>query len=411
MNDTIIINATNLGKYIDGIGMRVLNLLKELSRIESHHRFIIYVNRSCAEHIKDIRLLDHCELRWVSGVISPDHGFRGHLPRLLFANYLGLKYRRSVIFALSQLEVALFRRNQIITVHDIIPLLFKSLHKKQYFYFKYILKFALHRARWIITPSHHTKVLLMKKYGLDNSKIRVIPSGVSGSLFAKAQRRKIQEDGKFILFSGRLVPMKNVAGVLGAFSLIKEKVPHNIVITGHCMKEESRAAATALLREYSIEHDRVEFKGHVSAAEMEDLLNRASLVVFPSFYEGFGLPPLEGMAHGCPVVVSNVASLPEVCGDAAEYVDPSDVHSIARGMYRLLTDGNLRKRMVTKGLQRARQFQWKQTVRQHMCVFDDVLAQQVSSDVGNFKWRLTGALQANSMLGMILSSIFRLHVK
>lgn len=412
MSNTIIINATCLGKYIDGIGMRVLNLLREFSQIESHHRFIIYVNRSCAEHIKDIRFPDHCELRWVSSVISPDHGFRGHLPRLLYSNYLGLKHWRSVIFVLSQLEAILFRRNQITTIHDIIPLLFKSFHKKQYIYFKYILKYVLRRARWIITPSHHTKALLLERYGLDDSRIQVIPNGVRDSLFANVQQRIEAAESKFILFSGRLVPMKNVAGVLAAFSLIKDKVSHKVIITGHCMRVKSKEWAAAQLSKYSIEQDRVEFKGHVSAGEMEDLLNRASLVVFPSFYEGFGLPPLEGMAHGCPVVVSNVSSLPEVCGDAAEYVDPTDVHSIASGMYRLLTDAELREQLVAKGFRQAKQFQWRRIARQHINIFEDaMLAQRPVLDESSYKWRLAGALHANSFLGVLVSSIFKLHIK
>ncbi|MBM2841610.1 MAG: hypothetical protein HW412_2138 [Bacteroidetes bacterium] len=412
MNDTIIINATCLGKYIDGIGIRALNLLRELSQIESSHHFIIYLNRSCTEHVNDIRFPDHCEVRWVSSVVSPDHGFRGHLPRLLYSNFLGMRHWGSTIFLLSQLEAIFFRRNQIITIHDIIPLLFKSLHKKQYFYFKYILRHVLHRARWIITPSHHSKGLLVEKYGLAESKIQVIPCGVRDSLFANTRQRMRTDDGKFILFSGRFVPMKNIAGVLGSFRLIKDRVPHNLVITGHCTKGKSEEVEMALLNEHSIERDRVEFKGHVSAEEMEALLNRASLIVFPSFYEGFGLPPLEGMAHGCPVVVSNVSSLPEVCGDAAEYVDPHDVHNIADGMLKLLTDGDLRKQLVQKGLQQARKFQWKRIVRQHISIFDEALfARRAAIRTGNLKWRLAEVLQANSLLGVMLSSIFKFHVK
>ncbi|MFN0157374.1 MAG: glycosyltransferase family 4 protein [Bacteroidota bacterium] len=373
MNSHIVVNATNLGRYIGGIGVYALNLLKELPQLDSDHHFIIYINRSCAVHVNEIPFPDNCELRWVSSVVSPDHGFMGHLLRLLYSNYLGLKHRSSLVFAASQLEAILFRRNQIIMVHDIIPLLFRTLHKKQYYYFKYVLSHVLHKTRWIITPSNHTKELLVQTYGINESKVGVIHNGVRDSLFEKGQGRQEKSDGNFILFSGRMVPMKNLVGVLKAFSLIQEKISHRIVITGHdggrLLKRISKTSTDG----YSPVTARVEFKGHVSAKEMDDLMNHASVLVFPSFYEGFGLPPLEGMAHGCPVVVSNVSSLPEVCGDAAEYVDPCNVQSIAEGMYRVLTNSAVRKHLIEKGLERSKLFSWKDSARQHLRLFDQAI--------------------------------------
>jgi glycosyltransferase involved in cell wall biosynthesis len=373
MNSAIVINATNIGRYIDGIGVYTLNLLRELSQLGGHHRFIVYLNRSCASQVEEIQFPDLWEIHWVSSLMSPDHGFKGHFIRLLFSNYLGIKHRHSVLWVTSQLEAILMRKNQIITVHDIIPLLFPKLHKKQCFYFKYILKHVLHRTRWVITPSHHTKELLVERYGIDESKVHVIHNGVRDSSRDDLQDSPTRPDGEFILFSGRMVPMKNLAGVLDAFNLIKDKVPHRVVITGHNRKHSSSDASTDVPSNPALGGDRVEFKGHISSGAMEQLMNEASLLVFPSFYEGFGLPPLEGMAHGCPVVVSNVSSLPEVCGDAAEYVDPKDIHSIADGMYRVLTEGSLRRSMIKKGLERAKGFSWEKSAKEHLAVFDDAI--------------------------------------
>jgi glycosyltransferase involved in cell wall biosynthesis len=373
MSAAIVVNATNIGRYIDGIGVYTLNLLRELSQLGGHHRFIIYLNRSCADQVEGIRFPDHWEIHWVSSLMSPDHGFKGHFIRLLFSNYLGLKHRHSILWVTGQLEAILMRKNQIITVHDIIPLLFRKLHKKQYFYFKYVLKLVLSNARWIITPSYHTQGLLVERYGIDESRVHVIHNGVRDSSRDDSRDSSARSDGEFILFSGRMVPMKNLGGVLDAFNLIKDKVPHRVVITGHNRRNSSSDASTAVPSNRAVGRDRVEFKGHVSSKEMEDLLNRASLVVFPSFYEGFGLPPLEGMAHGCPVVVSNVSSLPEVCGDAAEYVDPKDIHSIADGMYKVLTEGSLRRSMIKKGFARARRFSWEKSAKEHLAVFDEAI--------------------------------------
>lgn len=357
MRDTIIINATNLGRFIDGIGVYVLNLVQELVRLDSNCFFVVYVNRTAAPHLNDIILPEHFELRWVSSIVSPDHGFKGHFLRLLFSQYLGLKHRRSPIFAASQLEAILLRKNQFITIHDIIPLLFRTLHKKQYYYYRYLLSRVLRRSRAVITPSQHTKKMLIEHYGLERSKIHVIHNGVRSILAGvKCERSEVP----YIVFCGRLVPMKNLHGVVSAFNAIKDRVPHKLLIIGRLRHKKM----LKLFR--GVDLERVEFQGHVSATEMECVLQNASLLVFPSFHEGFGFPPLESMAHGCPALVSNVSSLPEICGDAAEYVDPNDIESIAAGMYRLLTDEYLRKRLIANGYSRVERFQWRTAAIRHL---------------------------------------------
>ncbi len=368
MTEPIIINATNLGKYMNGLGVYTLNLIRELSEMETDSRFIIYVNRSCREHLQNIHFSGRCDVRWVSSVISPDHRFRGHFLRLLYANYLGVKHRHSLHFVATQLEAIFFRRNQVITIHDIIPLLFRTSHKKLYFYFKYMLGFVLRRAKVTITPSQHTKDLLVQVYGLPASRVKVIHNGVRQALHSAVEGDRLVEN-QFILFTGRLVQMKNVAGLLSAFSLIKDKVPHKLVLTGHGTKAMKMELERLRRSMYPIDDDRIVFTGHVSSEEMETLLDHASLLVLPSFYEGFGLPPLEGMAHGCPVVVSQGSSLPEVCADAAVYVDPNDIHSIASGILKMLTDPQLRQTMVVRGMERAQRFRWEDSAAQHMQVF------------------------------------------
>jgi glycosyltransferase involved in cell wall biosynthesis len=308
----------------------------------------------------------------VNKAVSPDYRFRGHLVRLLYSNYLSLKHPRSVIFVATQLEAIFFRSNQIITIHDIIPLLFRKSHKKQYFYFKYLLNFALRRAKSIITPSQHTKNLLMDVYGLDDGKVQVIHNGVRQSLHTVADQH-VAEEGEFILFTGRLVGMKNFDGLLRAFSLIKDSVPHRLVITGHGTKQMKKRLQKLRLQDCNIEEGRVIYRGHVPSEEMERLYNKASLLVFPSFYEGFGFPPLEGMVHRVPVMVSKVSSLPEVCADAALYVDPYDIHSIASGMYKMLTDPQLRQLLIVKGVERVQHFRWEDSAKRHVQLFAEAL--------------------------------------
>jgi glycosyltransferase involved in cell wall biosynthesis len=406
MRRPIVINATNLGSYLNGIGVYVLNLLRELALNSNGAPCIVYVNRSAKKYVEEIPFGPEWDIRWVNRFTSPDLGFKGHCVRLLVAQWLGLRHWRHVIFSASQLEVIFFRRNQIVMIHDLIPLLFRSLHKKQYHYFRHILPRVLHRARWIVSPSNHTKEAIVKEYGMQAGKIRVIHNGVSR---VHESRECSGVVDAYILFSGRMSPLKNLPGVLKAFSLIEDKIPHRMIVTGGDRRRRRRTDLPAPAE--CVVGDRVEFRGHVSPDEMENLLSGASLVVFPSFYEGFGLPPLEGMAHGCPVVVSNVSSLPEVCGDAAEYVDPADPASIAHGMLNLLTNRELRDIRVTSGLQRARTFLWKDSALHHLALFHIAIKQcdHRRSAIPPLQWRIGLALQANPVLALIASWFFRHH--
>ena len=115
--------------------------------------------------------------------------------------------------------------------------------------------------------------------------------------------------------------------------------------------------------------DRVEFTGYVDDDQLKQLYRKAKLFLFPSLYEGFGLPPLEAMACGCPVIVSKAASLPEICGDAAYYVNPYDVEDIAKGIYTVLTDEGLQKELIRKGLQRVKLFSWEKSARELINIF------------------------------------------
>ena len=119
--------------------------------------------------------------------------------------------------------------------------------------------------------------------------------------------------------------------------------------------------------------DRVVFLDYVPEKDLPHLYSEAAAFVFPSLYEGFGLPPLEAMACGCPVIVSNAASLPEVCGDAAYYVDPYDVESIAEGIYKVLMNEILRQDLIAKGLERVKLFSWEKAAKEHLKVFEEVL--------------------------------------
>ena len=175
----------------------------------------------------------------------------------------------------------------------------------------------------------------------------------------------------YVLFVGTLEPGKNVARVIEAFDGIADDLPgHELVLLGDkgwLYEGIFEAAARARHR------DRIRFLGHVPDEDVVDFMNHCELLVFPSLYEGFGLPPLEAMACGAPVLASTAASLPEVLGDAALLVDPYSVDELAAGMARVLLDPELRGELRARGLERAARFTWERTADETLGVLRSVI--------------------------------------
>jgi len=290
--------------------------------------------------------------------------------RLIYSNYLSIKHWKHLLFNTSQLEINFFRKNQVVTIHDVIPLLFKQYHLKQYPYFKFVLTYGLKYAKYVLTPSEHSKNLLKQIYHLSDERIKFIHNGAN-TLGLNNKESESNAEGKFILYIGRLSKMKNIINLLKAFSFIGDQINHNLVIVGD--------SETTLQTEMKIAgisdriKKRVIFKKNIDEESKCALMKSASLLVFASLYEGFGLPPLEAMACGCPVIVSNNSSLPEVCGDAAYYINPQSPHNISNAIITVLRDNNLRDELINKGLERAKQFSWTISAAQHLNVLEHVI--------------------------------------
>jgi glycosyltransferase involved in cell wall biosynthesis len=368
--NTVIINATNIGYKFHGIGVYSLNILKELTRLDTDLIFIVYLNKSCKQHIEEINFPDNFIVKWVSSIISPDKNFKGHILRLLYSNYLSIKHWKYLLFNTSQLEINFFRRNQVVTIHDVIPLLFKEYHRKQYPYFKIILTYGLKYAKYVLTPSEHSKDLLQQIYNLPDERIKFIHNGASTIGLSKRVPDNNPE-GKFILYIGRINKMKNIKNLLIAFSLIGNKIDHKLIIVGD---NETTLQTEMKLAGLSAEiKKRVIFKQDIDEESKCALMKSASLLVFASLYEGFGLPPLEAMACGCPVIASDNSSLPEVCGEAAYYVNPQNPQDISNAIITVLNDNTLRNELINNGLKRAKQFSWTNSALEHLNVLEHVI--------------------------------------
>ena len=305
--------------------------------------------------------------------VFPDHaGMSYHAPALVFGSGLF-----SAVFSpprnLSDFDLIhcptvtapfFFRPDAkvVMTVHDLVPLLYPEWQtRRRVLYFKYILK---HRFRFVdrfIAVSHSTRRDLTHHFHIPEHKIAVIHEGVSEQFKPASASRE-----EFILAVSTLEPRKNFKRIIEAFVSLrkKEKTRDRLVIVG-----KEGWLFEDIMRVPAAFQDDIVFTGYVSEAELIHLFQTARCFVYPSMYEGFGLPVLEAMACGCPVITSNTSSMPEVAGDAALLVDPCVVDDIEDAICKLTNDPALCAELSAKGIQRASEFSWRRTAQQTLDVY------------------------------------------
>jgi glycosyltransferase involved in cell wall biosynthesis len=233
---------------------------------------------------------------------------------------------------------------------------------------------AMTRAPAIIAVSHTTKRDLVRHLGVPGGRISVVYEGLDHDLFRPVPDRIVEPP--YVLFVGSEHPRKNVAGLLRAFAGLKRDPRFGslrLVKVGAAGSGEApfRRPTLALVRELGLERD-VLFTEEVPDEDLPAYYSGAACLVLPSFYEGFGFPPVEAMACGCPVVVSTAGALPEIVGPAALRVPPHDVDGLAAAMRTLLTDAAVRDRLRTAGLERARAFSWDRAAAETLRVYRTV---------------------------------------
>lgn len=274
----------------------------------------------------------------------------------------------------------------VVTVHDLLDHMYKAstdsgLKRAAHFQ---LTKRVLRRAARIFAVSHFSKKDTENYFNVPAEKIEVIYNALDERFklghASEADRQLIAEryqvNYPFLLYAGRISPHKNVVRIIEAFSLLKNQLVEEgcfedlrlIIIGDEVSRHPDLRRAVVKSR---MQND-VRFLGFVPIEILRIFYDLAKIFVFPSLYEGFGLPPLEAMAHGTPVVTSNTSSIPEVVGNAAVMVNPENVFEIQRALHRVLLDQQLREKLKARGAEQAQKFSWEESVTRMLKVYHEV---------------------------------------
>jgi glycosyltransferase involved in cell wall biosynthesis len=375
----VAVNASVLGDRPTGLGIYAVNLIQELAAL--HPGLLVYTSTD-----RDLPR-DLIEVRRIPTAVRPERGMLGHAARLLWLQQAALtgRIRRDGVTLLINLVPEGFLLGgfpQATVVHDLLPLRYPEEYPRHQYYFRLLVPWVLGASRVVIADSENTRRDIERAYRIPAHRVRVVPAGYNEHVFHPGRPGVgpgVAEDPPFVLFVGNILPHKNLLRLLDAFTLVTRRVACRLVIRGdghpvHVREIRDRVETLEC-------RDRIEFRPYVSMEDLGALYRAARLVVLPSLYEGFGLTALEAMACGTPVVASNTSSIPEVAGDAALLVDPTDAVEMADAIHRGLTDDRLRTELTRRGLARARLFSWQRTAKELLAAVAESAAAPDERDI------------------------------
>jgi len=367
----IAIDARKWRDY--GIGTYIRNLVRHMARLDRTTEYVLIVQPADIEIAADLGE----NFRTV-----PDWS-RNYSVREQFTVPLDLRRERIDLFhAPHYVLPPLTPCKSVVTIHDCIHLRFPQYlpNRLAYVYARSSLWMATHRAARVLTVSETSKRDILRYFNVPEKKIDVIYNAIDerlGEAPTAAEvdqvRERYQLNDPFILYAGNIKPHKNLERLIEAFYRMRRGPLEHIKLL--IIGDEISKYATLRRTVHRLKlHKHVRFFGFVPDKTLASLYRLASVFVFPSLYEGFGLPPLEAMAAGTPVITSNVSSLPEVVGDAAILIDPYDLDAIADAMRRVLTDEALRQDLRARGLARVKEFSWDRSISRVREIYGEVLA-------------------------------------
>lgn len=258
----------------------------------------------------------------------------------------------------------------VMTIHDVAFLTYpKSFSKLFQLYYSFLITFNIKRADQIITISEASKKEILRLFPEVEPKINIIALGINN----KYRVLNNIQNKKQILYVGSINERKNLIGMIEAFEKLPKELSYDLVIVGNFSNLFSISDKMQEVLKRAKNNKKIIFKEGLDDEALINEYNISTIFLFPSFYEGFGLPPLEAMACGTPVITSNLSSMPEVCGDAAMYVDPYDVNDILKKIEFLLANEKEREQLIKKGLNRVKQFTWEKSAIKHLDVMKGLI--------------------------------------
>lgn len=361
------IDARFYGPLGKGLGRYTQKLIQNLEKIDHQNQYIIFLGKENFEEFQptnpnfkkvlaDFRWYTFSEQILMPFIIAGQKIDLMHFPHF----NVPIFYLGKFIVTIHDLIITHFPTQKATTLS---PLLYKI---KQWGY-KIVIWLAVKRAQKIITVSNHTRKELIKYFKMNPSKALVTYESGNGlkspvSIPENWLKERFNIQKSYLLYVGNAYPHKNLEGLIQAFQkLIEEGLDLQLVLVGKedyffsRLKEE--AGKLGLF-------DKVIFTGYISDEELPQLYQKATIYIFPSFQEGFGLPPLEAMAYGLPVVSANTSCLPEILGSAAEYFDPRNIYDIVKVVQKVIGDKDLQQKLRERGYQQINKFSWFDLARQ-----------------------------------------------
>ncbi len=364
--------AIDIRKLHDfGVGTYVRNLIRHLARLDRDTQYIFLCQR------EDRRLVQALGNNFRA---VPERSGPYSLTEQLMVPFDLGRTRATLFHAPHYVLPPLAPCRSIVTIHDCIHLRFPQYlpNRLAHAYARAQLWAATRRASRILTVSESSKQDILRFCRVPEAKVTVIYNAIDERFSIEPTedemvrvRERYQLPKRFVMYAGNVKPHKNLERLIDAFVLLRRSGLNDLglLITG---SEISRYAILRRAVHRCNLHKHVRFLGYQPEETLAVLYRLADVFVFPSLCEGFGLPPLEAMASGTPVVASNTSSLPEVLGDAAVLIDPYDPESIADGMRRVLENEDLRTNLCTRGFARVQEFSWEQSVKRTRQIYEEV---------------------------------------
>ncbi len=359
-----------------GVGTYVRNLVNQLAQLDHDSEYVLLCRK------EDLGLSQRLGPNF-RDVVDP-------------SNQYSVAEQLTIPFHLNRVKPHLFHTphyvlplltpcRSIVTIHDCIHLVFPQYLQNRFAhkYARAAFYVATHRASRILTVSEASKQDILRFFRINEDKVTVIYNAIADTFYnpppedaVEQVRERYQLHDPFVMYAGNVKPHKNIERLIDAFARLREDGEHDdlkLLISG---SEVSKyATLRRAVHRYNL-HKHVRFLGFQPEETLAALYRLANVFVFPSLYEGFGLPPIEAMASGTPVVVSNVSSLPEIVGDAGVLVNPYDAAAIADGIRRVLDDTALRADLIARGAVRARSFSWQESVKRVHAIYAEMAADQ-----------------------------------